>query len=470
MLKCLAAIITGTVFVMLVVSATSYGHPGGVHEIFFPKVFSPADLQTAGIVLLNPGPTAANVMFYFLSSAGAPLTSSTAIVGPGGQFARLGSELFPAATSDGWVYVITDVDGMQAFWLTYDSSMTFLDGAAAAQIDTIGTVQTIPFVTANTELNVISLQSAITTSITIHVYGADGELTSPAVRRLPPAGALRASLADIFSNADLSGALYVQVVSPDAAIVSAAVIRGFQRSADVGVVNGVNAFPGTEITFPHVVNGTLPNADYTTTIGVINASDAPQTITITFNPESGPPIVVTRALSPHGALRDTAQSLFGLTRTFRTGWVRVSGAEPVFGFAAYSDTLGGAFAVVPPATPQTNLFFLHIADGTPQWQTGLAVLNTSASAADVEVLAIDPRGSLIGSTTVTIDGGKKIAAVIHELIPNTKGRNGGYVYVRSKSAVPLYGLELFYTEDLKVMSNVAAGTLLKGVDFVPPKR
>src|SRR5262245_64884302 len=123
MLKRLATI-TRTVFLMLVVSATSYGHPGGVHEIFFPKVFSPADLQTAGIVLLNPGPTTANVMFYFLSSAGAPLTSNTAMIGPGSQFARLGSELFPAAISDGWVYDITDVDGMQASCLTYESSMT----------------------------------------------------------------------------------------------------------------------------------------------------------------------------------------------------------------------------------------------------------------------------------------------------------------------------------------------------------
>jgi hypothetical protein len=365
--------------------------------------------------------------------------------------------------------VITDVDGMQAFWLTYDSSMTFLDGADAAQIDTIGTVQTIPFVTGNTELNLISLQSAISASITIHVFGTDGELASPAVRRLPPAGALRAPLSEVFPNADLSGVLYVQVVSPDAAIVSAALVRGFQRGSEVGVINGLSGASGTEIIFPHIVNGVVPNAEYTTVVGVINASDAPQTVTIRFNPEGGQPIVITRVLSPRGALRETAQSLFGLTSAFRTGWMQVKGTEPVFGFAAYADSLGGGFAVVPPATPQTDLFFLHIADGAPQWQTGLALLNTSAAPAEVEVSAVDPRGFLIGSATVTIDAGRKIAAVIHELISNTKGRNGGYVYVRSKNAVPLYGLELFYTEDLKVMSNVAAGKLLKGIDFIPPR-
>src|SRR5262245_4535807 len=284
------------VFVMLVISVTSYGHPGGVHEIFFPKVFSPAELQTSGIVLLNPGPITANVMFYFLSTAGTPLASNTTTIGPGGQLATLGSEVFPAANSDGWVYVITDVDGMQAFWLTYDSSVTFLDGAEAAQIDTIGTVQTIPFVTGITELNLISLQSAITTSVTIHVFGTDRELAAPSVRRLPPAGALRAPLADIFPNVDLSGALSVQVVSPDAAIVATALVRGVQRGSDVGVVNGLNGVSGTEIIFPHIVNGVASNAEYTTAIGVINASDAPQTVTITFNPETGSGIAVTRVL------------------------------------------------------------------------------------------------------------------------------------------------------------------------------
>lgn len=105
--------VPGAVFVMLFICITAYSHPGTVHEIFFPKVFSAAELQTSGIVLLNPGAITANVMFYFLSAAGAPLTSNTATIGPGGQLARLGSELFPTANSDGWVYVIPLKAGME---------------------------------------------------------------------------------------------------------------------------------------------------------------------------------------------------------------------------------------------------------------------------------------------------------------------------------------------------------------------
>ena len=100
---------------------------------------------------------------------------------------------------------------------------------------------------------------------------------------------------------------------------------------------------------------------------------------------------------------------------------------------------------------------------------GLALLNASASDANVDVYAVTPDGSLIGKTSVTVSAGQKVTKVIHELIPETLGVNGGFVFVRSSNNVPLYGIELFYTQDLKVMSNVAAGKLVPGVLYVAPE-
>jgi hypothetical protein len=85
------------------------------------------------------------------------------------------------------------------------------------------------------------------------------------------------------------------------------------------------------------------------------------------------------------------------------------------------------------------------------------------------VYAMTPDGSLIGKTSITIDAGQKIAKVIHELIPEARGVNGGFIFVRSSNNVPLFGIELFYTQDLKAMSNVAAGKLVPGVLYVPPE-
>jgi hypothetical protein len=68
---------------------------------------------------------------------------------------------------------------------------------------------------------------------------------------------------------------------------------------------------------------------------------------------------------------------------------------------------------------------------------------------------------------MTMEPGKKIANVIHELISETRGVNGGFICVRSTNDVPLYGMELFYTQDLRVLSNVAAGRLAKGTSCGP---
>jgi hypothetical protein len=98
----------------------------------------------------------------------------------------------------------------------------------------------------------------------------------------------------------------------------------------------------------------------------------------------------------------------------------------------------------------------------------LALLNTSNVPATAELYAMDPSGALIGKTTVNIEPGARLTKIVHELIPETRGVNGGFIYLRSTNGVPLYGMELFYTEDLKVLSNVAAGKLAAGLPFVPP--
>jgi hypothetical protein len=438
-------------------------------EIFFPKVFSSVDLPTTGFVLLNADPTIATVNFYFLSVNGQVLSGPPAVqVPPGGQLARLGTELFSNVTTDGWVYVITDTESMQAFWLNYDANLTYLDGAEAIQLDGIGADQIIPLVAENTELSVISLYAAV--PVTIHLFGATMELAPAVTRTLAIASAFRASVSTMFPGIDLSQARYLRIQTPGAPIASTAIIKAFQVPVDSAVVNGINAGSRTEMIFPHVVNGSLTGANYTTVVGVTNLSRSAQTVTISFVPSDGPSIDVTRTLAANGSLRETAQSLFELSSDFQTGWVHVTGTAALTGFASYSDTVAGGLAAVPAAAAQTNLFFLHIADGPPQWQTGVALLNTSNTTAQIEMYAMTPANSLIGSASFSIEPGKKIAKVIHELIPQTRGVNGGFVYVRTTNNVPIYGLELFYSEDLKVLSNVAAGKLNFGITYNPPSQ
>src|SRR5207244_551172 len=91
--------------------------------------------------------------------------------------AKLGSELFPAAASAGWVQATSTSAGLQGFWLGGDFA-TYTDGGAAAAS---ATSQVFPLVAGQTEINVANPRSVATT-LTFKIYGADGTSTlAPAV-------------------------------------------------------------------------------------------------------------------------------------------------------------------------------------------------------------------------------------------------------------------------------------------------
>jgi len=114
--------------------------------------------------------------------------------------------------------------------------------------------------------------------------------------------------------------------------------------------------------------------------------------------------------------------------------------------------------------------FAHIADVSPWW-TGLGLLNTSSSNATVSVYAMNLNGTLIGgadnvaTARFTINAGAKVAKLLTELIPQseTRGENGGFIFITSTQ--PLYGIELFFLRNLRIVANVAAGS---GTGFTVP--
>jgi hypothetical protein len=327
-----------------------------------------------------------------------------------------------------------------------------------------------PLVTNTTELNIANTGTG-SNSVTIRIFGSDGtELAAAASRTIAPNGVLQSQATALFPAANLDNARYVRVTGA-AGLSGTAVISGFIVS-EWGVTNAISvASAGTEANFPHVVSGVGGGGNYTTVIGVTNLAAAAQTVSITFTPLTGSPTTISRSIAANGSLRDTAQNLFSFPAAFQDGWVRVAGTASLTAFVDYADSVAGGSAVVPVQTaPRTNLMFAHIADLDP-WLTGLALLNTTTANATVSVYAMNPGGTLIGgagnvpTAQFTLNAGAKTAKLLKDLIPQTQQRlnDGGFIFITSTQ--PLFGIELFFTRNLRILANVAAGS---GTGFTPP--
>jgi hypothetical protein len=462
-MKALIACIT----LLLVLPAIGLGQS----TLNFGYVIGADELSRAAIAVVNPQAASAQTTFTLYGSAGEILQTANLTIPAGGQLSKLANQLFPTAGTGGWIQATSAAAGLRGFWLLGDFA-TFEDGAEAAAP---ASEMVLPLITDQSDISLLNPGSE-DAAILIRLYTATGqELAEPAVRVLPPKGSFRGRATALFSPLDWSAATHAKIISGTPVVASAA-ISNFQMSPSLSALNAVSTVtPPTEFIFPHVVQGTLGADNYMTIIGVSNATATSQTVTLTFFPSDGSlPISIQRILAGNGALRMRASSLFQFSSALQSGWVRVSAPLGIAGFASNADLQqGGVSATAGLSRPQASFIFGHIADLAPWW-TGVALVNPGQSSATVEIFAIAQDGTLIGgadnsaTARFVIPPGGRVSQLLKEFIPQTQSRSvdGGFVFVRSN--VPLYGLGLFFTRDLRILSIVPGLDVTAGVTFVPP--
>jgi hypothetical protein len=431
----------------------------------FPRALSPADMPLTGFAIVNPGPADAAVTFNMFDQAGSLVGTANETIPARGQFSKLASELFPSADRMGWVQARSETIGLQGLWLGGDFA-TVMDGAEAAPEIPAGIQGFFPLVTPQTEVHIANPGTA-SNSLTFSLFSVTGALLAPnASRSIPPNSVFRGTLAELFPVANPAAAATVRVTGTQR-FAGLTVALDYVNGPSLTVLNAVNgSSAGTQANFPHVVSGGQ-GGSWTSMVGISNLFLSSQTVTISFTPPSGSVVSVTRTIPPFGALRESAESLFSLPAEFVEGSLRVVGTGPLSGFVAYGFSGTGGAAVVPAqAIARSSMIFSHVATG-PGWSTGLALLNTTTATANVQVSVMRRTGALVGSTTFTLPAGAKLAKLIPELVPSATF-DDGFVFVRTTNSVPIFGIELFFSRDLKIMANVAAGVIDPTISYTPP--
>jgi hypothetical protein len=457
---------------MAVIAVLSPSWCYGQSTLNFPRVVERQNFSTTGFALVNPSPERAGVTFTIYKADGGVMGTSAETVPARGQFSKLASELFPLAAGAGWIQVTSTVTGLQGFWVAGDFS-TFADGAEAAPSST---ELVLPLISARSEINIVNTGGTDIT-VLLNLLGTDGFDVSglPFPQRVPAKGSFKADMTSIFRLDDPNLPSHIRITCPCAngSFAATVIVRDLLSAPSWAAANGVPVASGTTtIYFPHVVDGPQGNANWRSLLGITNLSAiASNSVSITFSTESGE-IVRTnqQTIPPNGAIRLAARDLVGPGAGFQSGWMRVTSTNevPLTGYIAYADLVPSGVAVVPPqGSAETSLLFGHIAD-LPPWLTGIALLNTNNVPADVDVFAISPDGLLIGRKSFSLGAGTNSAKLLRELIPETQTRksDGGLVFVWS--SLPIFGIELFFSRDQRILANVSAGRILPGIVFVPP--
>ncbi len=430
----------------------------------------PQEFSTTGFAIVNPASASASVAYTLYGETGNVLGTVSQTIPARGQLAKLANELFPGAAAGGWIQATSNVGDLHGFWFGGDFS-TFADGAEAAPSSR---ELVLPLIHPFSEINIANTGTSDVT-VLLNPIGTEGfdAAPRPYPKRIRPKGFFRGTLASIFPDLDdfsLPSHMRITCGCTNSSIAASVIARDYIAGPSWAVTNGVPAeSAATTVYFPHLVQGPQGGSNWESRIGLANLSTtSPNDISITFVPLDGsPPRVNQQTIPANGQLRFSARDLFAITDGFQNGWVRATSTSglPLTGFIAYADTIAAGVAVVAPQQDgQNKLLFPHIAD-LPPWLTGIALLNTNAVAANVDVFALNPNGSLIGRTSFSLQPSTNTARLLRDLIPQTQTRasDGGFVFVQS--SLPIFGIELFFSRNLQVLANVPAAS---GNTFVPP--
>ena len=174
---------------------------------------------------------------------------------------------------------------------------------------------------------------------------------------------------------------------------------------------------------------------WSTTVEVINTTGAPAATQLTFSASDGTPLTLPlsyagttvngsqlqQTLAPNGRLVVNIAGSPGAP--VQIGSAHLASSAGVSGFIRYSYAPSGQDAIVPLETRQAASYVFPF-DDTGGAATGVAVANSSGSAATIPVIIYDQTGAQIASSTVTLPAHGQTAFVLGDRIAaavNSKG-------------------------------------------------
>jgi hypothetical protein len=345
--------------------------------------------------------------------------------------------------------------GFNGFFELFDDALSTSDGGSfpTAPSDRLF----FPHVDKDTTLYIVNTGDRANPETAVLVYNNSGTLAGSTTVSIPARGGWSGRIADLVPSlaavdgyvvVDTHGSLFA---SSGGTLVG---MQSYQRG-DAAIVLGQRESELVRTGYAvHAVTG----GGYTTRLSLVNPAAVEQQLRLTLNGAT-----VQRTIPAYGRLDESIAQMFNISGNSTTsGSLKVETVDPdgtgVSGYAEIAASEGLVRTTTPIANePQRKLMFSHIAQGGSYF-TGLALLNTEASAATVTIEVSSSNGTVLGSKVVTLQSGERLIGLLSELFPSLGTQMGGFVRVVSSG--PIHGLQIFGSLDPRsanFLTNVPPG-------------
>jgi hypothetical protein len=437
-------------------------------RLIFPRLVIQQGRFT-GVAIANPTSSEARITLTAYNSDGSIFTGDgvsnprTQIIAAGSQYVKLAWEILtpPASIRSSttprilWMEVTSTTDGLTGFFLEGDDSSQSLDGS---DLSGSGADLLIPYVQNSgeltTELSLVNPDGSASVDVTIDFLNADGETMWSRTTTLAAHVALQGPISSLFSGSYANvSSVRVRSTAPLACL--ALLIRQPENSL-IAVISRKGSAPMRTLYFPQLAQG----GDWSTYLGLANLTSAQVLVTVTAYKKDGSlfsaPTVqqnpATCSLAAGGSLRTDVKSLFGFAEgALQEGWIKAEAAGPALtGYVEYGAGTNRAL-VSAQGEAVTQAYFSYQVNGSGYY-TGIAVLNPSTIAANVEVVSMAASGTVLGKTRRALRPGQREAVLVEQWIPGAAGATSGSVYI--KTDIPVIATQLFGTSTFTALANV----------------
>ena len=420
--------------------------------------------QTTGIAVANLGGSDASLIVTALDKVGSEIsgqdiTNPAALIMPAlEQVPIVDNQVFGAGIRarkpDGWMKVESTVAELIGFFLTFNDSLTFLDGADVSSNTLTSFV--LPEIEDEgfTEIHAAN-PGLVAANITFELYRSDGVLrTGSVMRNVGPDGTVTELFSDMFAGVTPVGSDYI-LASSDQPVVA------FEFLGKTGIyvegLNGQDATAGATVLYsPQYVIG---GPDWRTTMSVVNLDAFGGTVAFQFIRDDGTQIGPTRMtpIVAKGKIQVTDQAFFVDAGDVLTqGYVKITSDGPrLAGGVVFGDPGRSIFSSALPlvSTLQTAVIFGQVASNTTFF-TGVAIINPNGMAVSALIEVFDRNGSLVVSKNEMIPAGQRRSLLLTQYFSSLVGEDISSGYIRVTIDKGVASFALFGTNDLSVLSAV----------------